>query len=112
MTNNVVHGRIQNKRDTTENWNSALGFIPMKGEVIIYEDYEVVDGANIPGIKIGDGTTYVQDLPFVGSYERDLLLLHINNAGIHVSPEEKEFWNNKINTTDYLIGEALIFTRN
>ena len=112
MVTKQVAGRIQSKHDTTENWNNARGFIPMKGEAIIYEDYEVVDGVNIPGIKVGDGTTYVQDLPFVGGYERDLLLLHISNASLHVSPEEKEFWNNKINTTDSLAGETLILTRN
>lgn len=57
--------RIQSKHDTTANWNAAQGFIPLAGEIIIYDDYEQVDGQNIPGIKIGTGNAYVQDLPFI-----------------------------------------------
>ena len=37
----TVNTRIQLKRDTTAHWNQATGFIPLPGEVIIYEDYEV-----------------------------------------------------------------------
>ena len=36
-----IDTRIQFKRDTTENWNNARGFIPLAGEVIVYTDYEV-----------------------------------------------------------------------
>lgn len=39
--------RIQNKHDTLENWNKATNFIPLKGEIIVYDD--------IGKIKIGDG---------------------------------------------------------
>ena len=35
-----LNTRIQLKRDTTENWNNAKGFIPLPGEIIIYTDYE------------------------------------------------------------------------
>ena len=69
----TINTRIQLKRDTTANWNAARGFVPMAGEVIIYTDYssyqKEVNGRIktilIPGIKIGDGGAYVQDLPFV-----------------------------------------------
>lgn len=69
-----VNTRIQFKRDTTENWNNARGFIPMAGEVIVYTDYEtktytvqeygetVTKTTEIPNIKIGTGNAYVQDL--------------------------------------------------
>ncbi len=112
MTTKSVTGRLLQKRDTTANWNAARGFVPMLGEIIVYEDRDVVDGVNIPGIKIGDGTTYVQDLPFVGSYERDLILLHTTNADIHVTAEDKLRWNHKVTTDDSLSGENLILTRN
>lgn len=112
MTSNIVNGRILNKRDTCENWDHAIGFIPLNGEVIIYTDYQDVDGQYVPGIKIGDGTTYVQDLPFLGAYERDMLLLHINNHDIHITPEERARWNHKITVDDTVSGETLIMTRN
>ena len=31
--------RIKSKHDTTANWNAAVGFIPLSGEIIIYDDY-------------------------------------------------------------------------
>ena len=47
------------KKDTSENWNKAKNFIPKDKEIIIYTDV-------FPkGMKIGDGITKVNDLPFV-----------------------------------------------
>lgn len=122
--------RIESKHDTTENWNKAEGFIPLPGEIIIYDDYEtktwtveeygqtVTKTANIPNIKIGTGNAYVQDLAFVDEKTRDMLLEHINNQDIHTTLQEKLFWNNKINIDDTyaqihqeLEDETLIFTR-
>lgn len=60
---NVVRGRVQSKSDTTENWNNAPNFIPLKGEICIYTDYY---GENTPAIKVGDGKTRIQDLHFLG----------------------------------------------
>jgi hypothetical protein len=80
----LVNTRIKLKRDTTENWNNARGFIPLRGEVIIYDDYEtktwtemeygeeVTKTVNIPNIKVGDGMAYVQDLPFVDQRTREI----------------------------------------
>lgn len=127
----VTNARIQLKRDTTENWNNARGFIPLAGEVIVYTDYEiktytvqeygetVTKTVNIPNIKIGTGNAYVQDLAFVDEATRELLLNHINNNDIHTTLAEKLFWNNKINIDDVvdqmgqeLEDEMLIFNRN
>lgn len=114
--------RIKLKRDTTDNWNHARGFVPLDGEIIIYTDYksitEEINGDNVitwvPGIKIGDGQTYVQDLPFVDKELRQELLEHINDANAHVTAVEKTFWNNKLNVNDYseVIEGELIFNRN
>ena len=60
---NVMKGRVQSKHDTTENWNKAKNFIPLKGEICIYTDYY---GENTPAIKVGDGKTRIQDLGFLG----------------------------------------------
>ena len=123
--------RIRSKRDTTENWNKASNFIPLRGEIIIYDDYEtktwtemeygeeVTKTVNIPNIKVGDGMAYVQDLPFVDQRTREILMEHINNQEIHVTLQEKAFWNNKVNIDDSdeivqgdLVDDTLIFNRN
>ena len=127
----MVDARIRLKHDTTANWNNARGFIPMAGEVIIYDDYQVktwqveeygeivTKTENIPGIKIGDGQAYVQDLPFVDKDLREKLMNHINNIDIHTTLAEKAFWNNKVNVDDAyeqihdeLEDETLIINRN
>ena len=118
----MLNARIKIKHDTTANWNAATGFVPLSGEIIVYNDYKTItkeiDGemqqVQIPGIKIGDGQTYVQDLPFIDSELRDRILDHINNSDIHVTLQEKLFWSNKINVNDNaeLVNGALIFNRN
>ena len=69
---------------------------------------------HVPGVKIGDGQTYVQDLPFVDTELRDRLMEHINNQDIHVTLREKLFWNNKLNVDDTseVVDTALVFNRN
>ena len=127
----TINPRIKLKRDTTANWNNARGFIPLQGEVIIYEDYEtktytveeygeiVTKTVNIPNIKIGTGNAYVQDLAFVDEKTRIMLLDHIHNQDIHTTLAEKLFWNNKINVDDAeeqisgeLEDETLVLNRN
>ncbi len=119
----TINTRIKLKRDTTANWNAARGFIPLEGEVIIYLDGQQIEQngtvINIPTLKIGDGKAYVQDLPFVGDDIRDKLLTHINDSSIHVSNEDRQFWNHKVDIddayeilNDELQGETLIFSRN
>ena len=123
----TVNTRIQLKRDTTANWNAARGFVPLRGEVILYTDYysyeKEIDGRTrtvlVPAIKVGDGNAYVQDLPFVDEDLRDMLMEHINNMDLHVTLGEKNFWNNKINVDDAyeavhdeLVDEMLILNRN
>lgn len=110
-----INARLQVKSDTTANWNAARGFIPLKGEVIVYTDYrtKVVDGetVTIPGVKIGTGNAYVQDLMFINDGDSQQILDHISNTNIHTSSQEKDYWNNKI-SLDYsgLDSETLIFT--
>jgi len=127
----VINARIQSKHDTTANWDAAIGFIPLAGEIIIYDDWQtktytveeygetVTKTVNIPNIKIGTGNAYVQDLGFIDDDLRDMLLEHINNQNIHTTLQEKLFWSNKINIDDSedildgeLSDETLILNRN
>ena len=108
----TINTRIQFKRDTTAHWDAAVGFIPLAGEVIVYEDYDtrtytveqngetIIETVLIPNMKIGTGNAYVQDLAFVDESVRNLLLAHINNQEIHVALGDRIFWNNKINVDD------------
>lgn len=56
MANKTYQGRIVQKHDSSANWAKATNFIPLKGEIIIYDD--------LNKIKIGDGTTKINNLDF------------------------------------------------
>lgn len=62
MSEKTFPSRFVCKHDTEENWLKATNFSPKRGEIIVYDidvnyDYE--------RIKIGDGETNVNNLPFV-----------------------------------------------
>ena len=86
---------------TTAEWNSDPDLIAQKNMIYIYTDYDEVQGQKIPAIKIGDGTTYLIDLPFTSMGEGN------------VTPEQIEFWNNKVRVyIDENNQENLIFDIN
>jgi len=69
--------------------------------VYIYSDYQVIydDVGNptyIAGIKVGDGTSYLIDMPFITDGMTATILAHITNTTVHLTDAEREFWNNKI----------------
>lgn len=100
--------------DTTANWNSKITYVPEDGDIIIYIDKSTIEEngttKNVPGIKIGDGNAYCVDLPFVADDIAKDLYDHIDNASIHVSSQDRSFWDNKLNLN--LNGEILEFNRN
>ena len=53
----ILQTRVQNKHDTTANWEKATNFIPLAGEIIVYDD--------LNQIKIGDGQKHLSELPFL-----------------------------------------------
>lgn len=57
MADKNFKARIVNKNGTSAEWEKATSFIPKKGELILYTD--------LNKIKIGDGVTKVNDLPFL-----------------------------------------------
>ena len=65
MANQEFYSRIIHKHDTEANWNKAAtnsNFIPIQGEIIVYDKD---DNYDYERIKIGDGTTKVNTLPFI-----------------------------------------------
>ena len=61
MAEKKVKTRIQNKHDTAENW-SKLTTAPLAGEIIIYDKD---DTHNKQRLKVGDGSTLIDQLPFI-----------------------------------------------
>lgn len=59
----MYNSRVQLKIDTTANWEKAVNFVPLKGEAIVYKDTDQTR------LKIGDGTTLVNNLDFIGGGE-------------------------------------------
>lgn len=72
MANKNLNVRISLKHDVEENWVKATNFIPQAGEVIIYDpdaNYSYVR------IKIGNGITLVNELPFYGEDKQKKIFL-------------------------------------
>lgn len=123
LTYNAAANRWENKRlefsnimsGTTEYWNDKPQLIPKKDTIIIYTDYQSKEEEgniiNIPGIKIADGSAFLIDQPFVDEDIRKVVSSHINNSDIHITPQEREFWNNKVRCyLDTLEQDNIIFT--
>ena len=94
--------------NTTEFWNSNPGIVAHDKTIYVYTDHDTApSGQYIAGFKVGDGTSYLIDLPFT-----DINYInHINNSSIHITQQEREFWNNK--NRGYLgANETLVLTTN
>lgn len=66
MTDKNIYSRMQQKHDVQANWEKAVNFTPLVGEIIIYDP----DENNLKSrIKIGDGKTNVNNLIFIGNEE-------------------------------------------
>lgn len=111
----IWDGRAVARHNTTAFWDAAVGYVPASGEIIVYEDYKTItrDGQTIyvPGVKIGSGNGYVQDLAFLDDAVASALLAHIGDTTVHITDAERTRWNGKLNMLDYVLNETLIFNR-
>lgn len=91
--------------NTSAGWDEDRLYIPKAGEICVFSD--------TGKIKIGDGVVPVVDLPFIAQSDYDAVMdelhEHTQNYQIHVSPEDRERWNNKLNYE--IVGGELIFNR-
>lgn len=117
LKNNLNNKIVYYSKKKSE-WDADRDIIAEKDALYIYSDYKTIqkDGKQllIPGLKIGDGVSYLIDIPFVNNLNsefEDLLLDHINNKVIHVSAYDREFWDNKLNLDLDLQDENLILNR-
>ena len=94
--------------NTTENWNSQPSLMTREKTIYIYWDHQQdSEGNEVPGIKIGTGREYLIDAPFIDAVYTE----HILNTIVHITQEEREFWNNKIRCyIDENNNEMLVFT--
>lgn len=77
MEKKVLKTRILLKHDSEENWLKATGFIPLAGEMIIYDADETHDYERI---KIGNGIDNVNSLVFVNEEITESKIDEICNA--------------------------------
>lgn len=62
----TIQTRVIQKHDVEANWLKATNFSPKQGEIIIYD---IDENYNYERMKIGDGVTNVNDLPFITEKE-------------------------------------------
>ena len=104
MSAKSLKTRILMKHDTEANWGKAENFIPLPGEIIIYT---VDENNEKPRVKIGNGETKVNELPFTTIGIPDIpedsanLMLTTNENGEMVWEEK-----NKIDITLTQSGQA------
>ena len=95
---------------TTEYWDGQPSLMSVEKAIYIYTDYDHdQEGNEIPGVKIGDGKAYLIDMPFLDEAMR----IHMLDRAIHITEEERQFWNNKVRC--YMVDDdedTLIFTTN
>lgn len=103
--------------DTTAHWDQQASLIGERGVVYIYSDHEWIEdevGNRIPvaGIRIGDGNAYLKDTPFITDAMTWAIINHVSNSSVHVTPQEKVFWNNKVSGfLDRQESETLILSK-
>ena len=97
--------------NTTAGWNEQITLRSELNAMYVYTDGYVENNVNIPRIKIGDGTSYLIDMPFLDSELISVINEHIADASIHVSMSDREFWNNKVRAYySDVQNDTLVFT--
>ena len=89
--------------NTTDGWALQRDLVTEVGAVYIYSDvgtYTDEMGQTFPvaGLKIGDGTSYLIDMPFVNDSASAVVFDHVANRDIHITDDERRFWNNKVSS--------------
>ena len=119
MASNTIKTRVQLKCDTEANWDRAVNFRPLKGEVIIYS---TDDTHPFSRFKVGDGSTLVSDLPFIDAATLNGLKVEIGttvewqtrsnytpNKGDILIYTDKETLNDNTTVPGIKIGDGLAY---
>lgn len=94
---------------TEAEWDAQATLIAAAGAIYIYSDHKTVTDPTsgevtlIPGIKIGDGTSFLKTLPFVTDATATEAVVivneHVADSDVHVSDEDRATWNKKVEAT-------------
>lgn len=120
---NALNVRVKQKSDYMAKWAEVQNsFVPLRGEGIVYLDRSIITYADntkkyCPGYKIGDGEHTLAQLAFVDeetynatmsaiAQVQSALNTHISDTEVHVSVEDREFWDSKAEVK----GDTLILT--
>lgn len=99
--------------NTVEGWDAQPELVSEKNAMYVYTDAYEENGTLIPSIKIGDGSSYLIDIPFVESKLMEDFNDHIRNTQIHVSEEDRIRWDNKVRAYHSTVeDETIVFTTN
>lgn len=79
MSSKTLSSRLQIKRETSANWQKAVNFVPLEGELILYTD--------VNKLKIGDGVKTVNELSFIDQSIWDTL----NNSVLDLEGNSFEY---------------------
>ncbi len=110
---------------TEAEWNAQPTLLTVEGALYIYSDHtKIIDPDTrevtvIPAIKIGDGVSYLSQIPFLGGSsshetEKKVEILtrnveeHVTNETIHVSDEDRNDWDSKV-CARYESGNLVLF---
>jgi hypothetical protein len=89
---------------TSANWRSKPTLVSRSNTIYVYTDGYTKDAKNIARFKVGDGHTLLIEVPYTDMVFYD----HVNDPIIHITQEEREFWNNKVSCN--INGENIVFT--
>ena len=96
---------------TTAEWAARTDYVPLAGEIIVYTDHDEAGGISVPAVKIGDGSAYAVDLPFVSDDIRTILQEHVADTAVHITAADRDAWNGKVRCY-YDENETVVFTTN
>lgn len=90
----IARGSSNIYMKTTQEWNDIPSLQAERATIYVYSDYKTIDDKLISGIKIGDGKSFLKDLPFVNEF----LLVddHPPEVKNYVSDEDRANWNSKV----------------
>ena len=103
--------------DTTAAWDAQPTLITEEAAIYIYSDHQIYEDEAenqipIAGLKIGDGSSYLVDMPFVTDNMSAALINHLADNVAHVTAEERAFWNHKVSAyMDHEVSELLVLSK-
>lgn len=114
VLDDLTHSSASIEIHTMEEWRDAGRTISKRGTFYIYSDGYNQEGTLVPRVKLGDGNAYISDLPFLDSPLLNMIIDHINDGTVHITQQQRLFWNNKLNVNDsqQVVGNSLILNRN